>query len=125
MQMETITFTGHTTSGSGRGMELGYPTINVHLEDVPEDIEEGIYAGIAYVEDQPILAAIHYGPRPCFDDSITFEVHLIDHSPTSVPDAFELKLFKRLRSVQNFPTEEELKEQIAMDIEETNRILDF
>ncbi|MBU2213820.1 riboflavin kinase [Patescibacteria group bacterium] len=138
--MKTIAFTGHTITGSGRGKGLGYPTINVRLEDVPEEVEEGVYAGRVTFQtskvqrqtsqvirpstlDVGLPAAIHYGPRPCFDDSISFEVHLIDHSPASIPDTFELKLFKRLRSVQNFPAEESLKEQIAMDIEEVRKIL--
>ena len=149
-------FIVHPIRGAGRGKGLGYPTINVRLEDVPDEIEEGVYAGWITIDNQqPTVnnqqlivdsrqrsvsranpakrdervdcrrfpAAIHYGPRPFFDDTVAFEVHLIDYSPTPVPDSFTLKLVKRLRSVRHFSTVQSLKEQIAMDIDQTRDIL--
>ncbi|MBU0766244.1 riboflavin kinase [Patescibacteria group bacterium] len=147
--MDIITFTGNTIVGSGRGKKLGYPTINLNLKDIPSDLEKGIYAGWITINNQPstvdcrersvsranpakrdervdcrkFSAAIHYGPRPVFDNTTSFEIHLIDHSADSIPETLDIQIIKRLRDVQNFPTEEALKEQIAMDIEEVRKIL--
>ncbi|MCF7845093.1 MAG: riboflavin kinase [Kiritimatiellales bacterium] len=116
-------FNANPLPGSGRGKGLGYPTINVDLEKVPTDLEEGIYAGLASLNGQNIPSAIHYGPRPSFDDTISFEIHLIDHSPVVIPQTIEIKLIKRLRDIKTFDSEEALKKQIGMDIEETKKLV--
>ena len=56
-------FTAKVITGSGRGKKIGYPTINLDLNDVPEETKEGIYAGKTKVEDSEYLSAIHFGPR--------------------------------------------------------------
>ena len=132
-------FTAHPEQGSGRGVKLGFPTINVRLEDVPDEIEEGVYAGkvtfqtskVQHQTSQVIRpstlyvglpAAIHYGPRPFFKDTTSFEIHLITDPPIQTPETLEIILIKRLRAVQNFTSEEALKKQIDIDISETRTI---
>ena len=139
----SITFTAHATAGSGRGVLLGYPTINLRIEDVPSNIEEGIYAGYVDVvryasrvgkqeqakritsneQRATFSAAIHYGPRLLYNDSTAFEIHLIDAELEAAPDTITVEMVARLRDVENFPSENALKEQIAMDISEARAIL--
>ncbi len=117
-------FIAHTTVGSGRGKELGFPTINVDLSDVPKGIEEGIYAGKVKIDEKEFQAAIHFGPRLFHKEPDAFEVHLIDTPLDSLPTEIEIELVKRLRGVCDFDNEEQLKSQISVDIGEARDILD-
>lgn len=109
--------------GSGRGKEIGTPTMNLNLNDIPQEIEEGIYAGWAQIDEVWCMAAIHYGPRPVFQDSLTFEVHLLDVEIGIPPEKLNIALVERLRDVLNFPSAEALFAQIQRDIEQTRGIL--
>ncbi|MBU0458186.1 riboflavin kinase [Patescibacteria group bacterium] len=135
-----ITFSAKVIGGCGRGSGLGFPTINLSLDDIPDDLEEGIYAGKATI-DQPSSASaelrpagirqstfdcvIHYGPRPTFKESKAFEVHLIDHAPDSNPSDLSVELTKKIRDVKNFDSEDELKKRILEDIDEAHAILNI
>lgn len=119
-----LSFSAHVINGSGRGRTLGTPTINVDLNDVPTELDEGIYAGWARLGDQWQKSAIHYGPRPVFKDTPSFEVHILGNPPESAPDILEICLIGRLRDVLNFPSTEALMEQIGRDVEESHAMLD-
>lgn len=116
-------FRARTQTGSSRGRELGYPTVNLHLDDVPLDLEEGIYAGFAETDGKRFLAAIHYGPRPAFRSGPAFEVHLLDVTLPALPAALDVTIMARIRDVLDFPTPQALSEQIAKDVDETRRLL--
>ena len=116
-------FKARAISGAGKGKEIGYPTVNIELSDVPEECEQGVYAGRVTVEEISYPAAIHYGPRSFYEGNMSFEVHLIDTALPSLPSELEVNLIERLRDVQNFSTEEALKAQIASDLAESRAIL--
>lgn len=136
-------FTARVITGSGRGKGLGTPTLNLDLQDVPADLAEGIYAGrvewrvkneelrVGMTESirnssfviRNCAAAIHYGPRPVFNDSLSFEVHLLDADVPSAPPSVMVTVLERIRDVRNFPSPEELKTEIARDIERCRAIL--
>lgn len=117
------TFSASTVAGSGRGHDLKAPTINLDPLQIPTDLEEGIYAGWATMNDQQLPAAIHYGPRPVFNDTPSFEVHVLDHSIDRVENTITVRLVERLRDVQDFASTEELMQQIQRDIEQCRAIL--
>ena len=69
------------------------------------------------------MAAVHYGPRPVFQDTTSFEVHVVDGIPSRFPKYVEVEVIARLRGVRDFATVEGLMEQIALDIKEARSIL--
>lgn len=97
--------------------------MNLNLNDVPSDIAEGIYAGWVQVDQVWCMAAIHYGPRPVFQDSRSFEVHLLDVGVGIPPERIDVELVERLRDVLDFPSTDALLAQIQQDIEQTRAIL--
>ena len=137
-------FTAEIITGSGRGKKIGYPTINLNLDDVAEGIEEGIYAGKVFIDSDRLplatdhsegdqksvtsgqfyFAAIHYGPRPFYNDSKAFEVHIIDTELNILPQEIEIELIEKLRDIKDFESEEDLKSQISKDIKEAMIILE-
>jgi FAD synthase len=122
--MDLLSFNARTIKGRGRGKDIGTPTINMELSDVPSSMEEGIYACWAKVDDRWLQGALHYGPRPVFKDTTSCEVYLLDVAVESLPERIEIQLVKRLRSVMDFPSTDELMAQIAEDVTQTRGILD-
>tara|TARA_B100000315_G_C14212592_1_gene422752 strand:- start:204 stop:593 length:390 start_codon:yes stop_codon:yes gene_type:complete len=124
-QSAQIEFTASAISGAGRGREYGIPTININLASVPEDLKEGIYACFTEIENGTTryMGAMHYGPRPVFQDSRACEIHLIDTNLSDLPANVRITVVQYLREIRNFPSTEELKEQILYDIEQCRAIL--
>jgi len=120
------TIKARVISGEGRGRRVGFPTINCHLDDVTDDLEEGIYAGNVKFDEELTVrqAAIHYGPKPFYKEGKSFEVHIIDNPPDETPENLSIELVARLRDVEDFPSEEALKAQIQKDIDKARAILD-
>lgn len=116
-------FSARVISGAGRGRTIGTPTINLDLNDIPQ-IEEGIYAGWAKLDDTWQMAAIHYGPRPVFKDSTSFEVHLLDTTVQQAPDELEIALTDYLRPVRDFPSPTDLMAQIGEDVQQARGMLE-
>lgn len=119
-----IRFSGHVISGSGRGKTIGTPTLNINLSDVPANTEHGIYAGWVRPGNEWHMAAIHYGPRPVFNDTESFELYLLDTIVQEGTETVEVILVKRLRDVLDFPSKDDLIAQIADDVSKTRAILD-
>lgn len=128
-------FEGHVIKGSGIGGTQGIPTLNIDLADIPADLEEGIYAARVTIEGEKFDAAVHYGERPVHGLPRSFEAHLLEGSGVrpagrsfsegwcQISDIVTIEVVKRLREVRDFESEEELKEQIEMDIQEATEIL--
>ena len=120
-----LTFSASAISGTGRGREYGIPTINIDLAAVPENLQEGIYACFVEIEDNPTryMGAMHYGPRPVFQDSRACEIHLIDTELSFLPTTVTVTVVQFLRKILNFPSVEALKAQILDDIRQCRGIL--
>ncbi|MBI3336037.1 riboflavin kinase [Candidatus Peregrinibacteria bacterium] len=118
-------FTASIIKGSGRGNRIGTPTMNLNLEQVPKELEPGIYACRCQLkpESWELKAVLHYGPRPVFKDTSSCEVHFLDIAPTATLDSLTVEIIQKLREVQDFSSVEELQKQIQRDIAEARAIL--
>jgi riboflavin kinase/FMN adenylyltransferase len=110
-------------TGSGRGKKIGIPTINVTLAAVPEDLPRGIYACRITLGDKTYPGALHYGPRPVFQDTESMEIHVIDANITDVPATVDLEIVAFIRSVADFPDVPALLVAIRNDIAAARGIL--
>lgn len=119
-----IRFSASVISGAGRGKQMGIPTLNLALTDVPPALEQGIFACRALLpgETETCMAAMHFGPRPVFKDDIACEVHLLDRELVGTPPVVEIVVIAWLRPVQDFPSSDGLRLQIAEDIWHTRRL---
>lgn len=103
--------------------------MNVHLDDVPKELKEGIYAckgqWAVNRSQWPVWhdAVLHYGPRPVFKDSLSCEVHILDEHIEYPPNVVTIEIVKYLRPVMDFPSPEALQKQIMEDIEKTRKVL--
>lgn len=69
------------------------------------------------------MGAMHYGPRPVFNDDVSWEVHVLDRTIETPPETVTVTILERLREVRDFPSKEELMAQIGTDIEQVRAIL--
>lgn len=115
-----LSFTAPVISGAGQGRMIGTPTLNLDLESVPAELDEGIYA--CWVNAK-LKAVMHYGPRPAMKLAPSCEVHLLDHIVETPPKTVTVTAVQRLRDIADFSSMEALKAQIAQDIADARGIL--
>lgn len=110
-----ITIKGQVGEGRRIGRTIGYPTINISYDGE----ERGIFAGKVLVENEFVLAAIHLGPRPTFDDDNPIcEAFLLDwEKDILLETVVEVEVYVKIRDIKKFKKLEDLKDQISKDVE--------
>ncbi|MCB0826574.1 MAG: bifunctional riboflavin kinase/FAD synthetase [Armatimonadetes bacterium] len=116
---------GVVVGGQKLGRTLGFPTINLAKsadQIVPPD---GVYAGRAQTSRGEYVAAISVGCRPVVEgQNRTVEAYLLDYPGDSLyGKSVELEFWQKLRDEQNFPSLDDLKVQMARDVEQTKQIV--
>ena len=112
------------TTGAGRGAGLGFPTANLainHQQALPPD---GVYATWAHVEDEAYQSMTNIGTSPTFgENERTVEAFLLDYQGSLYGRELKLDIVARLRDEKRFDTVDELKRQIAEDVEQGKTVL--
>jgi len=103
---------GTVVKGDGYGRKLGFPTINLETENIPAELKEGVYSGIALMAGKEYRAGIIIGPEK------KIEAHMIGYEGNAYGEDAVLEVEKFLREYKKFDTEEELIAQIKKDIEQ-------
>ncbi len=110
---------GMVTHGARRGAKIGFPTANIDAIDtlLPG---HGVYSGWARAEGERWATAVNVGPSPTFGEgAVKVEAHLIDFSGDLYGAPLEVDFLARLRDIQSFDSVEQLKAQLAIDIQRT------
>jgi len=109
---------GVVVRGAGKGVELGFPTANLDVENelVPP---AGVYVTQAHVNGHENLSVTNIGYRPTMEEETSsgpvVETHLLDFDGDLYGKSLELDFFLRLRPEKKFEGLEALKNQIARD----------
>ena len=115
---------GRVISGTGRGVELGFPTANLDIDPERALPADGIYATWTYIEKQCYQSVTNIGKRPTFgENEQTVEVYILNFQGNLYRHELKIDIIKRLRREQRFDTIEELKKQIEEDIKQARAIL--
>lgn len=112
----SLSFHSTVVHGAQLGRTLGFPTAN--LEKGPENLEFGVYALRVKLSQGEFLGAANWGPKPSTGllEPI-FEVHILDFSGDLYGQNVEIFVLGKIREVQKFASLDELKAQIARDLE--------
>lgn len=109
---------GTVEHGDGRGKTLGYPTANLAIENelVPA---HGVYAVAVDVGDPLLLPGVaNLGRRPTFGEhEVAVEVHCLTGGRDLYGTRIKCLFFNFLRPERRFSSAEELKGQIAVDVD--------
>ena len=118
-------FSIYSTPGRGRGYGHKYtvPTINLSRYDelVPKN---GVYITRSRIADECFDSVTNVGVRPTFGpDSFAIESHLLNFHPIELQadTPLELQFLKWLRPEMKFPSVDDLRRQIAHDVQKARR----
>jgi riboflavin kinase/FMN adenylyltransferase len=116
---------GRVVTGTGRGLELGFPTANLAVnlgQALPAD---GVYVTWAYINDKAYPSMTNIGRCPTFGDSERgVEVYVLDYHGDLYEHEMKIDIIERFRDEKKFDSAEELKRQIADDVKQGRAILD-
>ena len=122
------TIEGRVEVGDGRGRGIGFPTANIHLDGYMRPAF-GIYAvRVSLLEDDKIVSrhdgVANLGIRPMFvSPEPLLEAHLFDYFGDLYGKHMAVDLISYLRPEARFAGLDELKAQIAKDIERAKAVL--
>jgi riboflavin kinase / FMN adenylyltransferase len=117
---------GEVVAGAGRGKGLGYPTANLRTWPRLLLPGQGIYAGVAELQDgSRYLAAIDVGTNPTFGtEPLHVEAFLLDFPDDELRgDKLTVEFWERLRDEVKFDSIDELVAAIAEDVERTRAVI--
>jgi riboflavin kinase/FMN adenylyltransferase len=116
---------GTVVGGQKLGRQLGYPTLNLARsidQVVPKD---GVYAAWCDTAEATYMAAVSIGDRPTVNGTArTFEAYLLDYPGESLYAAsVRLRMHAFLRGQEKFGSLDELKTQMAQDVDRCRALL--
>jgi riboflavin kinase/FMN adenylyltransferase len=109
---------GVVVHGAHFGREIGYPTANI---DPPADhvpLADGIYASLCWLpgEPTPRNAMTYVGTRPTVNSGPrAIETNILDFSGDLYGRRLRVELVQRLRPDENFPSLQQMIEQLGRD----------
>ncbi|NIQ39874.1 MAG: bifunctional riboflavin kinase/FAD synthetase [Proteobacteria bacterium] len=107
---------GRKIRGKGRGRTLGYPTVNLRVENelLPAI---GIYAVQVELKERLFPGAASLGFNPTFEgDDFSFEVYLLDLEGEVNSEPISVLFHERLRDEIKFNSDRELIHQMEIDV---------
>jgi riboflavin kinase/FMN adenylyltransferase len=105
--------------GDRLGRTMGFPTANLDITGLVLP-PQGVYAATLQLEGKTRHAVLNIGRRPTLNSPtppLRFEVHILDYAGNLYGHELEVIPVKKLRDEQKFASLEELKVQIARDIQ--------
>ncbi len=117
---------GRVVAGAHRGgPQLGFPTINIDVDSDQALPADGVYATWTYIEDKVYKSMTNIGRRPTFggNNERTIETYILDYQGNLYGRRVKIAIIERLRGEKKYDSTEELKKQIAEDVERGRAIL--
>jgi len=113
---------GRVVDGAGRGAGLGFPTANLAVRPKLLLPADGVYAGRALTGKGAFAAAINVGTNPTFGkEPRHVEAFLLGFAGDLYGKRLVVELWRRLRDERAFGSEQELIDQIARDVADTEQ----
>ncbi|MFI0347647.1 MAG: riboflavin biosynthesis protein RibF [Chthoniobacterales bacterium] len=124
---------GLVIEGAGRGKKIGYPTANLFIQKA-QFPPFGVYTVRARAHGKTFSGVANIGVRPTVQKissistshlnccEATVEIHLFDFAGNLYGEEMELELLSFLRPEKIFSSFDELKAQIAIDVEIAKKV---
>lgn len=105
---------GRVIKGRGKGTKLGFPTINIRVQEEKFLPLDGIYKVKTIYDKKELLGAMF-----CYHNLI--EIYIINFSGNLYQKEVKIKLLKRIRDIEKFPDDDSLRTAIARDVEKVKK----
>ena len=107
--------------GQGRGKKMGYPTVNLAVQQLLP--AQGVYAGRALVAGCWYPAAISVGTNSTFGQhQVSVEAFLLDFSGDIYEASIDLAFDQWIRDQQSFAGMEPLQRRITLDVQTVRHV---
>lgn len=116
---------GRVVRGDQRGRLLGYPTLNIRLDDARKMLPpDGVYAVRVYLPEGERDGMLNLGARPTFgDQGRSVEVHVLDASGDWYDASVAIAFVARLRGIERFDGVASLVAQLGRDADAARRVM--
>ena len=119
-----FSISGQIGPGAERGRKLGFPTANLSIDPGKAVPPDGVYVTLAFVQGREYPSVTNIGMRPTFGDGQrNVEVFILDFKGDLYGQELRIDLIERLRGEKRFANVDDLKVQIARDVEQVRAIL--
>ena len=117
----TYSVSGVVEHGNAIGTKLGFPTANIRLNSAKQLPASGVYVVEVYLQSRstPYYKGVaNIGTNPTVgNDHLSLEVHLIDFQGDLYGQPLTISFLHFLREEKRFASLDELKKQIAEDVQ--------
>ena len=112
--MSQMRITGIVRKNLGRGKKLGFPTVNIDLED--SSSPDGIYIALTRLNGEAFKSLAFIGAPEMFGETKKkLEVYLLDFNRDIYGQEISVQLLEKIRGNQKFSSESELIAQMKID----------
>lgn len=115
---------GEVIYGRQIGRKLGFRTANIYI--CPDSLVPGIgiYSSYVTLDDKKYLGATSVGTNPTVNGTkLSLEVHILDFDKDIYGKEIKIEFVEKIRDEEVFASLEELKEQLALDVENVRNLL--
>ena len=120
-------FEAYVVKGNKIASEMGFPTANLMLSCSEKIMPSfGVYATKAFFDNKLYHGILNYGIKPTVNKEIMepiAELHIFNFSGNLYGKIVRVELVDKIRHEIKFDSIDELKNQIVLDIQQTNAIL--
>lgn len=114
---------GTVVRGLQNGGKMGFRTANIEADDHMILPAFGVYTGYVRIHGKRYRAVINVGKNPTFDaQKVTVESHLLDFDENIYGENIRVEFVRRTRGDYKFASMDELKAQIARDVQEAEKL---
>jgi riboflavin kinase/FMN adenylyltransferase len=115
---------GPVVPGDERGRKLGFPTANLATHEGQALPADGVYATRTFVDGRAHRSLMNIGLRPTFGGGErTVEVFILDFAGDLYARHLRVEVVEWLRGERKFDSPEELKAELARNVERAREIL--
>lgn len=119
----SFSVSGTVVHGVRVGRMLGFPTVNLAPEPGLVLPRRGVYAALVRIDGERLCAVTNVGVRPTFGGgSVSIESHLLGFDREVYDRTAEVEFLRFLRPERAFASAQQLKEQIARDVQQALRV---
>ena len=114
---------GKVEEGKKLGRNLGFPTANIIPDDTKLLPPNGVYRTTLNVDGKEYNAITNVGVNPTVETQTKrkVETHVLEEMDAIYNEIIEIKIYEFIRPEKKFEGIEELKKQVALDIEKVKK----